>query len=134
LKCIDAAGKGDITSNGLVWSYRLEKHVMGTPAVAEGLVFIADCGRKFHCVDADTGQVCWTHDIEGEAWASPLAVDGKVYMGTRSGMFYVFKLSREKTLLSSFNLGQPISSTAAAANGLLFVATMNRLYALQKLE
>jgi len=132
LKCIDAAGKGDITSNGLVWSYRLEKHVMGTPAVAEGLVFIADCGRRFHCVDSDTGQVCWTHDIEGEAWASPLAVDGKVYIGTRSGMFYVFKLSREKTLLSSCNLGQPISSTAAAANGVLFVATMNRLYALQK--
>ena len=92
---------------------------MGTPAIADGLVFIADCGRNFHCVDSQTGKACWTHEIDGDAWASPLAADGKVYIGTRSGMFYVFGLGREKKLLSSCNLGQPISSTAAAANGVL---------------
>jgi outer membrane protein assembly factor BamB len=131
LKCIDATRTGDITTNGLIWSYRLEKHVMGTPAVINGLVFIADCGRKFHCVDADTRKACWTHEINGEAWASPLAADGKVYLGTRAGSFYIFQAGREENLLSSCDLGQPISSTAAAANGVVFVATMNRLYALQ---
>lgn len=129
LKCIDATGTGDITTNGLIWSYPLEKHVMGTPALVEGLVFIADCGHKFHCVDAQTGQACWTQDINGEAWASPLAADGKVYLGTRSGSFYVFAISRKEKLLSSIDLGQPISSTVAAANGVVYVATMNRLYA-----
>jgi outer membrane protein assembly factor BamB len=132
LKCIDATGNGDVTTHGPIWSYPLERHVMSTAAVVDGLVFIADCGRKFHCVDAQTGKACWTHEIEGEAWASPLAADGKVYIGTRSGHFYVFELGREKKLLSSCNLGQPISATAAAANGVLFVATMNRLYAVQK--
>jgi outer membrane protein assembly factor BamB len=131
LKCIDATKTGDVTTNGLIWSYRLEKHVMGTPAVVNGMVFIADCGRKFHCVDAETGKPYWTHDINGEAWASPLAADGKVYLGTRSGSFYVFGMSKEKKLLSSCELGQPISSTSAAANGVLYVGTMNRLYALQ---
>jgi outer membrane protein assembly factor BamB len=134
LKCIDATKSGDITTNGLVWSYRLEKHVMGTPAVVNGMVFIADCGRKFHCVDAETGTPYWTQDINGEAWASPLAADGKVYLGTRSGSFYVFAAGKEKKLLSSCELGQPISSTAAAANGVLYVATMNRLYAVQERE
>jgi outer membrane protein assembly factor BamB len=95
------------------------------------LVFIADCGHTFHCVDAKTGKVCWTHEINGEAWASPLAVDGKVYLGTRSGSFYVFEIGREKKMLSSCELGQPISATAAAANGVLYIATMNRLFALQ---
>ena len=131
LKCIDPTGTGDITAHGLVWSYPLDKHVMGTPAVVDGLVFIADCGRRFHCVDATTGKACWTHDINGEAWASPLAADGKVYLGTRSGSFYVFELGREKRLLSELNLGQPISATPAAANGVLYVATMNRLYAVK---
>ena len=85
LKCLDATRTGDITTNGLIWSYPLQKHVLSTPAVYNGLVFIADCGRMFHCVDADTGKPCWTHEIKGEAWASPLAADGKVYLGTRSG-------------------------------------------------
>lgn len=132
LKCIDATKTGDITTNGLVWSYALEKHVLSTPAVWEGLVFIADCGRLFHCIDAATGRACWTHEIKGDAWASPLVADGKVYLGTRNGSFYVFAASREKKVLATLELGTPISSTATAANGVLYVATMTHLYALKQ--
>jgi len=132
LKCLDVTGAGDITTNGLVWSYPLQKHVLSTPAIHSGLAFIADCGRTFHCVDAETGKPCWTHEVKGEVWASPLVADGKIYLGTRSGAFYVFAASREKKLLSTLELGRPISATATAANGVLYVATMNRLYALRQ--
>jgi outer membrane protein assembly factor BamB len=131
LKCIDATKTGDITTNGLVWSYPLEKHVMSTPAVKDDLVFMADCGRTFHCVDAKTGHPLWTHEIKGEAWASPYVADGKVFLGTRSGNFYVFAASREKKVLAELELGNPISATTTAANGVLYVATMTDLYAVQ---
>jgi outer membrane protein assembly factor BamB len=130
LKCIDATGRGDITTNGLIWTYPLEKHVLSTPAIHDGLVFIADCGRKFHCLEAATGKPLWTHDIKGEVWASPMVADGKVYLGTRSGQFLVFAAGREKRLLSDMELGAPISATATAANGALYVATMTHLHAL----
>jgi outer membrane protein assembly factor BamB len=133
LKCIDVTGAGNITTNGQIWSYPLQRHVMATPAVANnGLVFIADCSRIFHCVDADTGQGCWTLELKGEAWASPLVADGKVYLGTRNGTFYVFAAAREKKVLSAIELGSAISSTVTAANETLYVATMSRLYALHK--
>ncbi len=132
LKCIDPKKTGDITTNGLVWSYPLQKHVLSTPAVFDGLVFIADCGRTFHCVDAQSGKACWTHEIEGEAWASPLVADGKVYLGTRRGIFYIFAASRQKNLLAAVDLGSPISSTATAANGVLFIATMSQLHAVER--
>jgi outer membrane protein assembly factor BamB len=131
LKCIDATKTGDVTTNGLIWSYALNRHVLSTPAVHEGLVFIADCGRVFHCLDAQTGRAIWTHDIKGEVWASPLVADGKVYLGTRSGDFYVFAASREKKVVSALTLGSPISATATAANQVLYVATMSRLLAVQ---
>ena len=105
--------------------------MFSTPAIEDGLLYIADCGRKFHCLEAATGKALWTHDIKGEAWASPLVADGKVYLGTRSGAFYVFAASREKRVLSTIELGQPISATVTAANGVLYVATMGRLYAVQ---
>ena len=132
LKCLDATGAGDTTTNALLWSYQLQKHVLSTPAIDHGLVFIADCGHTFHCVDAETGKPCWTHELKGEAWASPLVADGKVYLGTRSGAFYVFAAAREKKLLSTIELDRPISSTATADNGVLYIATMNRLYALRQ--
>jgi len=132
LKCIDATSTGDITVPGAVWSYPLEKHVLSTPALADGLAFIADCGRRFHCLDADSGRPLWTHEIKGEVWASPMVADGKVYLGTRSGAFYVFAASREKKVLTEVELGKPISATTTVANGVLYVATMSQLYAVRK--
>jgi outer membrane protein assembly factor BamB len=109
----------------------LEKHVLSTPAISDGLVFIADCGRRFHCLDAATGRPVWEHEITGEVWASALVADGKVYLGTRSGAFYVFAASREKKVISSLELGDPISATVTAANGVLYLATMTHLYAIR---
>ncbi len=132
LKCIDPSGKGNVTSNAVIWTYPLEKHVLSTPAIYNGLVFIADCGRKMHCVDAAIGKACWTDDVTGEVWASPMVADGKVYLGTRSGEFRIYAASREKKLLSVTQLGAAIAGTATPANGTLFVSTMTHLYAVRK--
>lgn len=132
LKCINAAGTGDITHSGEVWSYPLNKHTSSTPAVHDGLVFIADCGKTIHCVDAATGHGCWTHEVQGEIWSSPLVADGKVYVSTRRGEFVILAASREKKLLATVDMGAPISSSPVAANGILYISTMNRLYAIQK--
>lgn len=132
LKCIAATNISGPTNTNELWSYPLEKHVFSTPAVYRDMVFIADCGRKMHCVDAATGQPIWTHDIKGEVWASPLVADGKVYLGTREGEFYIFAAAREKQLLHQTNLGDKISATATAANATLYLATMSHLYAVQQ--
>ena len=106
---------------------------MSTPSIAGDLVFIVDCGRTLHCLDARTGKPHWTHRARGELWASSLVADGKVYVGSRSGEFLVFAADREKRLLSRTQL-EPISSTPTAANGVLYVGTMERLYALARKE
>ena len=131
LKCIDASKTGDITHTGEVWSYPVGRETCSTPAVYEGLVFVADCGGVIHCVDADTGQLYWTHKADGPMWASPMVADGKLYIGTRGGEFDVLAASRQKHLISSSQIGEPISATATVANGTLFIATMSHLYAVQ---
>jgi outer membrane protein assembly factor BamB len=113
----------------LRWEYPLEKHVMATPAVSEGMVFIGDCGGKFHCVDPTTGKAFWTHPIKGQAWGSALVADGKVYAGTRGGMLYVFDAARVKNLRHTIPLQEPMSATPVAANGKLYIATAKRLLA-----
>jgi outer membrane protein assembly factor BamB len=132
LKCVDATKTGDITHAGDLWSYPLEKHVLATPTIHEELVFIPDCGRKFHCVDARTGKALWTHDLTGEVWGSALVADGKVYVATRKGEVLVFAAAREKKLLHSVALSAPVSATPTVANGTLYIATMTDLYAFQR--
>ena len=129
LQCIDATGTGDITASGLLWSYPVKEHCCSTPSIVDGLVFVADCGRYVHCVDAETGKPYWTHDCEGEIWASTLAADGKVYIGTRRGQLWVFAAGKEKQVLSSVRLDSPMDASPVAANGTLYITTMRSLYA-----
>ncbi|MEW6236676.1 MAG: PQQ-binding-like beta-propeller repeat protein [Candidatus Omnitrophota bacterium] len=132
LKCIDATKRGDITSSGLIWSVDLRQHCCTTPAIANGLVFIADCDGVVHCLDAKTGETYWTHETREEIWASPMVADGKVYIGTRQRNFLELTANREKKVISEIRLDSPIAGTATPANGALYVATMKTLYALQK--
>ena len=130
LKCVEAAGTGDVTATAEVWSYPLPRETCSTPAVHDGLVFVTDVGGTVHCVDASSGAAVWTHEAVGEFWASPLVADGKVYAGTRRGQFVVLAAAREKKLIAKVDLDEPVNGTATAANGVLYVATMNHLYAI----
>ncbi len=130
LKCIDATQAGDVTSTGEIWSYPVQRHCVATPAVHKGLVYVTDCGRNVHCVDAETGEPRWTHNAGGEMWGSPLVADDKVYVGTRRGDFWVFAAGKEKQVLHQTKFDDPINASPAAANGVVYVTTMSRLYAL----
>ena len=116
----------------LIWKYPLERHTMSTPAVTEELVFVSDTARNIHCVDRKTGEGLWTHGLGGETWASPYVADGKVYIGTRGGDYWVFAAGREKQMISHVKLSAPVSATAVAANGVLYIGTMKELFALEK--
>ena len=131
IKCIDASLAGDITDSGEVWSHPLELHCSSTPAISNGLVFVGDCGGKVHCLDAETGEEYWQHELRKEIWGSALVADGKVYIGSRGGDFCIFAAEKEKRLLAEAKFKYPVASTPVAANGVLYVATMRRLYALK---
>lgn len=126
LKCVELGGTGDLKEK---WSVPLDKHSMSTPAVADGLVYAADCEGNVFCVEEQSGTLIWRHEGTGSYWASPLVADGKVFIGSRNGRFRVFAAGREMELLGEVKAGTKISATAVAANGVLYVATMKRLFA-----
>lgn len=130
LKCIDVSKPAGVTQESEVWKCPLEKHVLSTAAVFGDLVFMADAGRNVHCVDLRTGEPYWKQETGGDFWASPMVADGKVYIGTRRGDFWIFAASKEKKVLSTIDLKSPISGTVTPANGVLFLATMKELLAI----
>jgi outer membrane protein assembly factor BamB len=61
-----------------------------------------------------------------------LVADNKVYVGTRRGDFWVFAAGKEKQVLHRTKFDDPINASPVAANGVVYVTTMSRLYALQR--
>lgn len=132
LKCVAADQTGDTTATATLWSYPL-KHSCSTPAVAGPLTFVADTANQtLHCVDTATGKELWTHQVAGAVWSSPLVADGKLYLATRRGKFYIFAATRDKQILCETTLDAPVSAPLSAANGVVYVATDETLYALAK--
>jgi len=133
LTCIDATKTGDISTTGVLWRYTGINRSMATPSVADGLVFVADYLATVHCLDAETGKLFWTHETGGrDCMGSTFVADGKVWFGNKNGKLTVLAASKEKKLLAEINLRAPIHATPIAANGVLFVACNNYLYAVKQ--
>jgi outer membrane protein assembly factor BamB len=58
--------------------------------------------------------------------------DGKLYIGGEGGTFTILAASKEMKLVGKVDfLTTPIYSSAVVANGVLYIATANNLYAIQ---
>ncbi len=103
---------------------------ISTAAVHDGLVYIAEEEGYLHCLDANTGQKYWDHNLGfQQTWGSPYWVDGKVYIGTEGGDMFIFAHGKEKKLINTISMGR-IRSTPVACNSVLYVMTENHLYAI----
>lgn len=131
LSCIDATKTGDITASGKVWAYDKLNHTISTVSIADNLLFVADYAGVVHCLDPDTGAVHWTHKTGSHIWGSTLVADGKVYVGNESGDLIILAAAKEKKVINTINFGSPVYSTPVVANGVLYVASQNQLYAIQ---
>ena len=129
LACIDATGCGDLTAKGLVWVNTDIDRSLTTVAIHDGVLYTADFSGRIFALDADTGRELWRHTTDGPIWSSPLVADGKVYVGTDTGVLWTFAASRELKILGETHLDSPISTSPIIANGVLYVMTQRWLYA-----
>jgi outer membrane protein assembly factor BamB len=134
LVCLDPTRTGDITRSGIIWAHKMGSST-ATPAIHDGLVYINDFWGKLQCLDAQNGKVYWVQNIGGEAPGSPLAADGKLYVGTGGRpTLWVMALGKTPRVLSQIRLRDKILSSPVAANGVLYVATWKHLLAIQEME
>src|ERR1700733_9524231 len=132
LYAIDATKRGDITQSGKIWQFDNIRRSVSTGALKDGLLYYSDFSGFLHCLDAATGKELWQHDMLAAVWGSPMVIGDKVYLGDEDGDVAVLQIGREKKLIGEFNMGSSVYSTPVPANGVLFIANRNQLYALKE--
>jgi len=130
---IDATGTGDVTDTHKVWSRDGEEfyRTMSTAAIADGVLYISSLSGFLHALDADTGEEFWTYDAFAAVWGSPFVVDGKVMLGDEDGDIAVLRAGKEMELLGEINMGASVYSTPVVRDGIMYLLTRNRLWAVQ---
>jgi outer membrane protein assembly factor BamB len=130
---IDITQKGDVTGKATVWHRGGEEfhRTMSTTSIVDGLLYIADLSGFVYCLDAATGELHWKYDAFAAIWGSTFVADGKVYIGDEDGDIAVLKAGKKLEVLAEPNMGAAVYTTPVARDGVIYVATRTKLFALE---
>jgi len=102
------------------------------PLVADGLVYLLHKDGKLQCVDLETGaDVYFQRTHTGQHRTSPLLVDGRLIFGSNDGWVTTVKAGRTFELLDSVDLGEAVTASLVADDGVLYVRSYEALYAIK---
>ena len=109
--------------------------------IKNDILFAVDFSGLCHCLNAKTGRLYWTSDMLAATWGSPLIVGEQIYQIDEDGDVAIFDLHPDpkRSLVKSkvgweprrqIDMGNTICAAPIFANGVLYVATKDRLVAI----
>ena len=121
-----------MTGKAVVWHRGGEDfhRTLSTVAIDDGILYAADLSGYLYALDAKTGKHHWTHDVFAAIWGSPFVADGKVYLGDEDGDIVVLKAGKKMEVLHEVNMGSSVYTTPVAKDGVLYIATRSKLFAI----
>lgn len=129
LLAIRPDGKGDVTETHVAWKVaRNVPHTASVVLAGDELYMVSDRGAV-SCLEAKTGSVIWSERLVGSNFsASPLFIDGKIYLQSEDGVGTVLKAGRTFEQLARNPLEERSLASVAVVKGALFVRTEKHLY------
>ena len=143
IAAIDGSQTGDIKT--YKWANKGEQYGFSSPVIDGNRVYEIENGSRLHAYDLQTGKPLWQQTL-GTIQKAPLVLaDGKLYVGTESGKFFIVRPAADKAeILSEVemppskddNAGQsagipePIFGGAAISRGRIFFMSTGGIYAI----
>lgn len=124
----------DVPADGgeatIKWNYRRNVAHIPSSLVHDGVFYMVDDGIVTS-LDLETGALLKRGRLGNgspKVYASLVAADGKLYIGTLEGQMVVLELGDEWTVLKTNELGEEIWASPAIAGGHLYLRTRGTLY------
>jgi outer membrane protein assembly factor BamB len=143
LVAFDATGKGKLTKDSFKWAVEGFLGGFSSPVIDGDRIYQADNSGNLFAFDIETGRQIWKQNLGTVQKASAVFADGKIYVGSETGKFYILKphsdscevLSKVEMPISSQGLNsqaipEPIVASAAVARGRVYFVSSDGLYAI----
>ena len=130
IAAMDATGSGVLTGASLKWVTRGFMPSYASPVMDRDRLYTMDNTAVVGAFDLKTGRQMWTKRLGNLSKASPLLADGKIYVGTESGKFFILRpTATGAETLDEDQIGteanpEPIVASAAVSGGRVYVTTM----------
>jgi len=129
---LERPAKGNGLEPKELWRYNKSfTGVIPTPLLYQRIIYFVKNGGILTSLDASTGEVLKTGRVEGALGgfsSSPVAADGKIYVGSEDGHVAVLRAGKEWEVLTATDLGEGIYATPALSEGNIYLRTDAALY------
>jgi outer membrane protein assembly factor BamB len=135
---VDATAKGEIKKEQIKWQSYGWQGGFSSPVLDGNRIYQLDNGANLAAFDISTGKQLWLKNLGTIQKASPVLADGKLYVGTENGKFFILKPGANGAeILDEDQLGteaQPeaIIASVAVANGRFYVISDSNIYCIGK--
>jgi outer membrane protein assembly factor BamB len=143
IAAVDATARGKLTAANLKWSVKGVQAGYSTPLADGDRLYQVDNGANIFAFDSIGGKQLWKLNLGSIQKASPVVGDGKIYIGTESGKFFILRPHQDRceTLsevelpisnqgLASERVPEPVLAGAAVARGRVYFVSSDHLYAI----
>ena len=135
---VDAAAKGEIKKEQIKWQVYGWQGGFSSPVLDGDRLYQVDNGANLAAFDVNSGKQLWLQKLGTIQKASPVFADGKLYLGTEDGKFFILKPSAtgveilDQDQLGTEALPETIIASAAVSDGRVFVVSDSNLYCIGK--
>ncbi len=128
--------QGDITGKpAIAWSYDRDTPYVPSPLIYRGgLYFLKTNSAVLTRIDVATGKPTFTQRLEGlsNVYASPVAVDGRIYVLSREGVMMVLEAGPELKVLAKNTLNDGFDASPAIVGNEMYLRGQKYLYRISK--
>jgi outer membrane protein assembly factor BamB len=119
----------DAASGKLQWKFQTDGPVHSTPAVHDGVAYIAGCDERLRAVRVKDGKEVLGISAGANTAASPVIDGSRAYVGTFNNEVLAFDLKGQKIIwrYSNHDRQFPFYSSGALADGKLIVGSRDKL-------
>lgn len=116
-----------------LWSFAAERRIVGTPAVADGVIVFGSADKHIYGVSARDGKLLWTLKASAPVLGAVAIADGTAYIGASDHTFRAINLKSGELLWAYTGVKGYIETRPLLADGkVIFGAWDNTLYALDQ--
>ena len=112
---VNPDGNGDITGTNVLWKKRdeLSQNQMLTPVIKDGLIYTVTTKNNLICIDAVDGKEVWTTHLRSAFNASPVFLNGMVWLFSVKGEVMAIKAGRNYEVIAQNQMDSGIWATPA---------------------
>ncbi len=124
---------GETRSESILWSRTGRGSYMPTPLIYGGLLYVLANNGVFDAYTLKTGDELYRQrlpEIGSGYSASPVAVDGKIYLSNEDGEMLVVAAGPTFKHIATNSMGEPLMATPALSEGVMYVRSSRTLFAI----